>query len=291
MSKSFVTKDYNAAPHLNEKFNFGFIGNVRDLPKASQPRLVAIDTNVFIDLLCASGAIKKKKNCNCFSSKLRDTLSLIERGEFKVVITPTVLSELCVGNHFSKKEVDFLQKYCVMLTPKDPVSFAKNVLKLSEAYTNYGVMDYDNGGVSNDARIMAECTLAGVSLLTNNYRDFIIYRDEKSEYMHDSYGDIVPKVGYKERNIPEISASSGTEDVARLLKYKGRYRALDIAACNKKLGFGKSASGAAVYPMPMTTMDFIGKTSEKQGLRNTKQFSARLVSKDFSLEPYQTSME
>ena len=250
-------------------------------------QLVALDTNVFIDM--SHGANQKRPSSgSIFYSKIMEIKDKAEKGLVKFVITPSVFGELSVHG-LSQVEKDFINKYCYILKPKNPEEFARKVVELSNEYIRSGKM----AGTSKpfgDAKIMAECAVAGLNVLTNNYRDFIIYYEDKDRYKHDGYGDIIPRANYNERNNPTDVTHFNKNELVRFLRYKKRLRALDIGSINNALGYSyRNRNGYDVCPMPFTTMDYMGKMSEKQGLFRTNQFVTNFNSKECDLE--QMAME
>lgn len=258
--------------------------------KRDDCQLVAIDTNVFIDM---SHHMRDNKKVTGFYGKIREIRLKAEQGQIRFVITPSVLSELAVHG-LSPIEVEFIKKYCVILEPKDKQAFAKEAVSLSREYIRSGAMKPSNTPWG-DALIMAESTIAGLNILTNNYKDFVVYKDEhggSKRYKHDKYDDIVPRTNYKDDYIPENLTHMNENELVSYLKLKKRFRALDIGRVNYGMNYGyKNKNGYTVIPMPFTTTDYIGKRSEKEGLWRTNQFVTNFNSSKLDLVPYEMGQE
>lgn len=133
--------------------------------------------------------VKKKKNkvIEHNSGYFYHMKDLLESGLVKFVVTSTVFNEVCYSDFYK----DFIKNYCMI--PKIDSSnyhkYAMKVTKLANAYCTEEIGN-DNGvkltamhkqyiaaigetAPSNDAFIMAEATVLGLSLLTCNEKDFI----------------------------------------------------------------------------------------------------------------------
>lgn len=271
----------------NNKSNGSNAGHQKNHQKIS--RLVAIDSNVFIDL--SSEMAGHRQDINTVTNNFYDRLAVIrklaEKGKLRFIITPTVLQEI-TSHGFKPNELRFMQKYCYVLQPKDKVEFAKKVSKLMHTYVSTGIMPVGRRHPYGDAMIMAEATIAGVNLLTNNYRDFIVFEEELDAYKKDKLGDLVPKHGYSDSMIPRTMFNLSKKGLLGYMERKGRYRALNIGDINNQMHYSyQNRRGYVITPMPFTTMDFIGKESEEQGLWNSEQFMTNFNNREMTLNAYE----
>lgn len=189
------------------------------------PDIVAIDSNVFITLAKISTDFVKKKNRGAeFTEKIRIMKRKCVGKTLKFVILPSVLKEIYPT--LSKKEAAFLNEYCLILDPKDKKRFAKMSYELAETYCDAGVMKSKDGKPTMDAIIMAEATISGLNLVTNNSRDFLSY--EKAEM--------------KQRTDKKDKSP----------------RATDIAKLNKKLGYVYETKKLEKFtPKPFSSSQYV----------------------------------
>ena len=278
MGKNYYRNHYHNTSNRNSSSSNG--------SKKGNCQLVALDTNVFIRMSHnLKGNNGRDKNETLLIKRLEAMRKKADKGLIKFVITPSVLGELTQGQ-LTKTEKYFLRKYCVVLQPKNEVEFAVKTAKLMKEYIGKGVMESPKTRYG-DARIMAECTIAGLNLLSDNYKDFVIYGEVHDNYRYDQDGDFVPKGGYSEKNIPSEIAGFSEKQVVDYLRYKKRDRALSIGVINDEQGYSYvNKKGYKVTPMPFTSMDYIGKNPSKQGLWKTAQFAGQYNSQEFDLTAY-----
>ncbi len=147
-----------------------------------KPSVVAIDSNVFIEMAKLDADFQPKHRRDCgFKQTVRDMKRMAVNGHIKFIILPTVFSEIIKG--LTEKEHQFLNDYCYIYNPKNPDEFALNVANIANIYISTSTMRSEDNHPMKDALIMAEATVAGLSLITNNVKDFTNYdkyRKEKS---------------------------------------------------------------------------------------------------------------
>ena len=251
-------------------------------------KLVAIDTNVFIDLSHMRNGeqykYQKGKDAR-FHESLYNLKQMSLNGQVRFVILPTVFQELNIHG-MSETEREFMSKCCVIYQPVNKVEFARQVVEVAKKYIEQGVMKQSNTPFG-DAKIMAEASVSGINILTSNLKDFVLY--DPKLYDTDKLGDIVPNqrfFEYEEEKIPSDVSKFNEEGVFAFLAYKQRTRAIDIAKVNE--GFNliyPTKTGFKVIPMPFSVMDYVGKKGAKSGLKNSKQFDTEVdLSKVFLAE-------
>ena len=253
-------------------------------------KLVAIDTNIFIDLshMDVKDFYSNRRGPQAKYVETMFKLKLLaESGKYKFVIMPGVFRELNTHG-MSINEKEFMSKYCVYYEPIDKAEFSRNVVYLARKYIIEGAMKESSAPVG-DAIIMAQASIAGINILTNNYKDFVIFN--RREFFTDSYGDIVPDrriYEYAEENIPTDVTKFNEEKVFAFLAYKQRTRAIAIADVNEQnnLVF-PNKNGYKVIPMPFTVMDYIGKKGAKSGLMHTEQFNTSVDLTKFLVTKYE----
>lgn len=138
--------------------------------------IVAVDTNLFFELVSKNeNYVPSKKDKNGFYNTVRSMKRKCMNGSLKIVILPQVWEE--IKDNLDNREKEFLQKYCLMLEPKDPVAYAEKVAKLATTYVKTGAMndENENGSATSDAIIMAQSSVAGLNLVTCNYKHFLYY--------------------------------------------------------------------------------------------------------------------
>lgn len=241
----------------------------------SNCKLVAIDTNVFIDLSHMRHGedykYRKGKEARFFEN-MYNLKRMAETGQVKFVILPTVFKELSVHG-MSENEKAFFNKNCVLYEPVNKIEFSRQVAEITRKYIEQGVMKRSKTPFG-DAIIMAESAVSGINILTNNLKDFILY--DPDMYTEDKLGDIVPSqryFEYDEEQIPSDISKFNEEGVFAFLAYKQRTRAIDIAKVNETFNLiYPTKTGFKVIPMPFSVMDYMGKKGAKSGLKSTKQF-------------------
>ena len=257
---------------------------------SNETQLVAIDTNVFLDM--AHRMVGSMDNNGILTDNFYDRLEIIRelanQKKVKFVVTPVVLNEL-LHHGLSKSEVHFMNRYCLILKPKNKEQFASLTNDLAREYIKSGIMKMGKGQHRfNDSFAMAEAAVAGLNLLTNNIRDFIIYDEVRSEYKFDEYGDLVPKKGYKDEMIPAKKSNFNENEINEYLKIKGYTRAFEIRKLNNGILLSyTNRNGFKVIPTPFTTIDYIGKNKHTEGLWKSNQFVTNFNSKDFELTSYE----
>lgn len=253
-------------------------------------KLVAIDTNIFIDLSHMNDSevyAHRRGHQAKFVENMYKLKLLAKSGEYKFVIMPGVLRELN-AHGMSEKEKEFMEKYCVYYEPIDKAEFARESVYLARKYISSGAMKESSAPVG-DALIMAQASLAGINILTNNYKDFVIFN--RSEFFTDAYGDIVPDTRiyeYEEDKVPSDVTKFNEENLFAFLAYKQRTRAIAIAEVNEKnnLVF-PNKNGFKIIPMPFTAMDYIGKKGSKSGLMHTEHFNTSVDLSKFLITEYE----
>lgn len=252
-------------------------------------RLVAIDSNVFIDLAgeWVGHRADVREVTDNFYDRLAFLRKMVERGKLKLVITPTTFREL-TSHGLPHNEQKFMEKYCILMQPKDKVAFARQVNRLMSMYVKSGIMPVGKKHPYGDAMIMAEATIAGLNLLTNNYRDFILFEEDRGFYKKDEFGDLIPKQKFSDTMIPKHSSDMNEKKLSSYLRLKGRFRALEIGKINRKMNYSYvNSRGCVVTPMPFTTLDFIGKTNEEEGLWCSNQFLTNFNNNELFLSTYE----
>lgn len=257
---------------------------------SSGVQLIALDTNVLLDMAHDLNGVRKDvgiKRDNFFD-RMAEIRKLAEKGKIKFVIPSTVLQELFVSG-ISFSEQKFIKNYCLVLQPKNKDAMAEKVSKLTMSYVKEGIIPRGKPHPYGDAMIMAQATVAGLNILTNNYKDFEVYDDELNFYKIDKLGDYVPKKQYSDDMIPEDTSTLNENELEEFLKLKGRYRAVAIGKFNNENGYSYvNKKGFKVKPMPFTTMDFIGKLSKEEGLWRSSQFTTNFNFNEFNLVPMES---
>lgn len=262
-------------------------GKPQEVDKSVQ--LIALDSNVFIDMSHEMAGKRRDvaEVTENFYDRLAAIRKLAENGKVKFVIPPTVLQEITVSG-LNKSECDFIQKYCLIMQPKGKKETAEKISKLTMEYVRSGIMPRGKKHPYGDAMIMAQATVGGLNLLTNNYRDFEVYDTELNFYKKDKLGDFIPKKKYNDSMLPKNTRNLNENQLEYYLKTKGRYRAVEIGHLNRGWGYSyKNKNGYTVTPMPFTTIDFIGKEKNEEGLWLSNQFTTNFNSEEFDLVPYE----
>ncbi len=188
------------------------------------PSIVAIDSNVFISLVRISSNYHAKPKQQGFNENLRIMKRKCESGTLKLVILPSVFAE--IYPRLNNKETDFLREHCLVLEPDNEKAYSKECYELAKSYVREGIMKGEKGNPSMDAIIMAEATVAGLNLVTNNSRDFLAYEKNDKNRRKDC-------------------------------KDKSQ-RATDIAKFNKKEGFVfKTKKGETYSPKPYSSSQYV----------------------------------
>ncbi len=200
-----------------------------------KPSVVAIDSNVFIEMAKLDADFKPKHRKNCgFKQTVRDMKRMAVNGHIKFIILPSVFSEIITG--LTEKEEQFLNDYCYIYNPKNPEDFALKVANIANIYTSTSTMRSKDKHPMKDALIMAEATVAGLSLITNNVKDFTNY---------DKYR-----------------------------KEKSGERMRDIRSLNDGLGFACFIDERKIIPAPYTSFEFLQIFRDKQFVVDNEFYKA-----------------
>ena len=164
---------------------------MKEFTNESLRTVVAVDTNLF--LLLARKNINqpekkgKGKGKNGFFHTIKSLKLKCVNGSLKIVILPQVWEE--IKERLTQKEKDFLENYCVFLEPKNAEEFATQATKLAFTYLKKGVMEQEgeSGQITSDAIIMAQSSIAGINLLTCNYKHFLYYENHLNEKKKKTY--------------------------------------------------------------------------------------------------------
>lgn len=182
--------------------------------------VVALDTNTFISMAKLDPNVNFQHGTKMgFNQSCRDIRRMAANGHVKFIITPTVLAEIMRG--LTEKEKLFLDEYCFIYLPKDEALFARQTYELARQYTSTSTMrtELENGQPTKDALIMAEATILGLSLLTNNVKDFTNY----DRHRHEKSGK----------------------------------RTMDITHINDRMGYSFEVDGKKLVPLPCTSFEFL----------------------------------
>ena len=157
--------------------------------------IVAIDTNAFITMSRLDENFSSKHGAKFgFKQSCRDIKRMAANEHVKFIITPTVYFEIKQGwakeGFTTQKEKDFLEKYCFVYEPKNADAYARKVSALAYQYIQKNAMNNDGGKPMRDALIMAEATILGLSLITNNVRDFTNYNPSRKQASGKRMSDI-----------------------------------------------------------------------------------------------------
>lgn len=163
-----------------------------------KPSVVALDTNAFITMATLDADFNSKHGEKFgFYQSCRDMKRMARNGHIKFIITPTAFAEIAKG--LREKETDFLQNFCYVYKPENEADFALKVYNLATQYMKTSTMRSENGRPTKDALIMAESTILGLSLISNNVKDFNNYdkyRKEKKGKRKDDIMHINDRMGY-----------------------------------------------------------------------------------------------
>lgn len=197
--------------------------------------IVAIDSNVFIEMakLDADFEPKHRKNCG-FKQTVRDMKRMAVNGHIKFVIVPSVFSE--IKDFLTEKENEFLDKYCYIYCPSDPVNFALAVNSLANKYIKTDTMRSVDNHPMKDALIMAESTVLGLSLVTNNVKDFTNYD--------------------------------------RYRKEKSGKRMMDISRINDRMGYSLFIDNQKIVPAPYTSFEYLQNFRDGQFVADDRFYAA-----------------
>ena len=119
---------------------------------------------------------------------LEHLLEAVKRGEIELCITKTVFNELNLDKHASTKK--FVENYVNILRVPDELkqTFAIRRTKLAREYVARDAMDDEYSASeekrvpTNDAYIMAEATIFGLTLITFNGKDFIFIKNNPKSW-------------------------------------------------------------------------------------------------------------
>ncbi len=139
-----------------------------------QQSIIAIDTCAFIDIVKVDENYLAKKSEQGYHQILRDIKRLVLKGRLKLVITPTVLTEIC--EKINAKEFDFITQYCYRVPSLDfeEISLLNKTRARNYIEKNY-VRSRRKSNSYMDATILAEACSVGLCLLTENINDMINY--------------------------------------------------------------------------------------------------------------------
>lgn len=182
--------------------------------------VVALDTNTFISMAKLDPNVNFQHGVKMgFNQSCRDIRRMAANGHVKFIITPTVLAEIMRG--LTEKEKQFLDEYCFIYLPKDEELFARQTYALARQYTSTSTMraELENGQPTKDALIMAEATILGLSLVTNNVKDFTNYDHHRHE--------------------------------------KSGKRTMDITHINDRMGYAYYLGEQKIIPTPYTSFEFL----------------------------------
>lgn len=200
-----------------------------------KPSVVAIDSNVFIEMAKLDADFQPKHRRDCgFKQTVRDMKRMAVNGHIKFIIMPTVFSEIVKG--LTEKEQQFMNDFCYIYNPSDPSEFVLKVLNIANVYTSTSTMRSEGGHPMKDAIIMAETTVAGLSLVTNNVKDFTNY---------DKYR-----------------------------KEKSGKRMRDIRSLNDGLGYAYFVDGQKIVPTSYTSFEFLQNFRNGQFVVDDKFYKA-----------------
>ena len=184
-------------------------------------QIVAIDTNIFIRATQV-GLDEEVDDSKGYFKRMQIIKRKAANGSLKLVILPQVFSEITAGK-LTADERDLLQNYCTILSPKDPDEYARKVKELADKYVKSGVMKTENGKPTQDVIIMAQATVAGLNLISDNFVDFYLYRCGKVDFEKDE-----------------------------------SRRAKDIQNINEKMGYSfTTITGDDFVPRPYTSKEYV----------------------------------
>lgn len=205
--------------------------------KQYKPSVIALDTNTFITIANLDPEVNFKHGQKVgFNQSCRDIRRMAENGNIKFIITPTAFAEILVG--LKPKEKEFLDRFCFIYKPKDEEKFARKVYELARQYTSTSTMrtELENRQPTKDALIMAEATILGLSLITNNVKDFTNY----DRHRHEKSGK----------------------------------RTLDIAHINDRMGYSFKVNDKKLVPMPCTSFEYLQNFREKNFIAKPEVYDA-----------------
>ena len=135
---------------------------------------IAVDSNIIIRMATVDENLFLEPDKQVwFIEQLRIMKRKCINGSLQIVITPTVMNEL--SRNMKKNELEFIQKYCLVVQPENKEQFAYNTVKLAVEYMKNGVIP--RTGCSNDALIAAEAALCGLNLVTANVHHLVFYEE------------------------------------------------------------------------------------------------------------------
>ncbi|MBE7075617.1 MAG: hypothetical protein E7375_00920 [Clostridiales bacterium] len=196
---------------------------------------------------------------------------LMEGDFVRFVVTPTVFQEVKHGESFK----NFISKHCIVpqINPENYQRYSNKVNELAEAYcteTSY-VEDHVAAPMhlnyvaaigkyvpTNDAFIMAEATVLGLSLLTCNVNDFLqsrIWR-ERAEKSKFEYGnDIAKGISIINKKYHYVFDSTSEESVFSIPTPLAPYLLCNLTKTTKKV---------AEFSTPVPIIDENGKLDAKE---------------------------
>lgn len=173
---------------------------MKTFDKKNLTTIVAVDTNLFFELVSKDeNYVPQKKSKNGFYNTIRSMKRKCINGSLKIVILPQVWEE--IKENLDNREKEFLQKYCLIVEPKNPEEYAKKVAKLATTYVKTGAMndENENGSATSDAIIMAQSSVAGLNLVTCNYKHFLFYgaKNPKKQKIDRERADDIEEINSK----------------------------------------------------------------------------------------------
>ncbi len=193
------------------------------------PIYIALDTDVLRMLSCFHFSVCNEGLDVNYLTALDQTRTyplykLILDGKIKPVVTRTVLKE-CPK---TDKYINFLNEFCLMpdISDEEYDGYRQSVFELAQKYcgkeqldyfTLFGYVNDENVFVpGSDAINMAEASLAGLNLITNNSKHFVyvekeILKAKKKEEKGKIKGDVYNKEKYWRRahGVRSINALEG----------------------------------------------------------------------------------
>lgn len=169
---------------------------------------------------------------------VHNLLQSVKSGDVQLCITKTVFNELNLERHLTTKS--FVEKYIHIVTIPDELArtFAIRRTKLAREYVEKNAMDDEYSAKeeervpSNDAYIMAEATIVGLTLITHNEKDFLFRNISTKDWDRVK---LIAKIN-AERNYLFPSNMSGTAlapQPINLSSFGANYKHLKDGDCNR----------------------------------------------------------
>lgn len=136
--------------------------------------VLAIDTGAFIDIVKLDENFTPDKREMGFRHSLRKIKRMVLSGDLRLVVTPTVLTE--ISAKINAREIEFLTNYCYHAPSLEDAQIKLINLSLARVYTAKNYVRHKKDKTStHDAQILAEASSVGLCLLTENVKDLIDY--------------------------------------------------------------------------------------------------------------------